>query len=275
MGVAKTPWLLLGTPCRCLGVPPAVQPDLDALLQGFPRREPAAGEAAEGVEFRVEQAAGATFLAGGGCRWDLTGSADPLSSHIEYRLVDGAVRRARDRWVLHAGAVEAPGGTCLIVGESGAGKTSLTLWLWAGGLRLGTDDLCPLRHGSLLPEVFPRALHMDARYSPRLLERIPPRPDAYPADYYPFPGPGREPLLSPISRLLVLERGPRPEGELERLPQSEAVNALLKATIRTAGFDFGRAWEDMHRLASQCQTYRLRAATPEGAGEQAMELLGN
>jgi len=170
MGIDESPWFILGTPFRCLGVPPAIKPDLDALLGSFPRR-PAAPE--EIVEFRVEEGTGSTFLAGGGSRWDLTGSADPLSSHIEYRIVDEAIRRAPGRWVLHAGAVAVPGGgpgacpgTCLIIGESGAGKTSLTLWLWANGLRLGTDDLCPILQGGLEPESFPRSLHMDEDPAP-------------------------------------------------------------------------------------------------------------
>ncbi len=159
------------------------------------------------------------------------------------------------------------------MGESGAGKTNLSLWLWASGLRLGTDDLCPLLRGSLAPEVFPRSLHMDADYSPRLLERIPPPPGSFPRDYYPFPTQEGAGPLPPVNRLIVLERGPRPEGELEPLPQSEAAHHLLKAVIRTPGFDFSRALEDMVRLASRCRGHRLCAATPEGAGDRALELL--
>src|SRR5688572_32194492 len=160
MELEETPWVILRNHFRCLGLPFQENADLDALLTGFPRAGRAAPADPEIVDFRLERAAGATFLDGGGSRWDLTGTTDPLSSHAEYRLIDEALRRARGLWVLHAGAVEAPGGTCLVIGESGAGKTSLTLWLWTSGLRLGTDDLCPVRHGSLIPEVFPRALHM-------------------------------------------------------------------------------------------------------------------
>lgn len=230
------------------------------------------------MELRVEQVAGATLLSLGGSRWDLTDTTDPLSSHLEYRLIDEAIRRAQGRWVLHAGAVEAPGGTCLVIGESGAGKTSLTLWLWTSGLRLGTDDLCPISQGDLAPEVFPRALHMDAEYSPRLREKMPPRPAGYPRDYYPFPGSldGEDAApLPPVSRLIVLKRGPRPEGEVAPLSQSEAAHHLLGATIRTPGFDFGRALGDMVRLASGCRAWRLSASTPEGAGERAVELLNS
>jgi hypothetical protein len=214
----------------------------------------------------------------GGTLWKLDPEEAPLSSQIEYRLVSEAIARAGDRWVLHAGAVEGPRGTCLIVGESGAGKTSLTLWLWSGGLRLVTDDLCPIVHGALTPERFPRALHMDCEYSPRLLERIPSRPPSYPSDYYPFPdASGGAP--PPVSDLLILERGPRPAApagpaaELSPLSQAEAAHHLLRAVIKSPAFDYGQALMDMIRLAAQCRAHRLRAATPEGAGAAALALL--
>jgi hypothetical protein len=238
-------WILLGTPFRCHGVPADLQADLAALLRGFPP----AGPTAEAVEIQA-------------------GEERP-AANLEYRLVNEAISRARGRWVLHAGAVEGPRGTCLIVGESGAGKTSLTLWLWSSGLRLVTDDLCPILHGSLAPERFPRALHMDCVYSPRLLERIPPRPPAYPADYYPFPDASTD-APPPVTDLLVLERGLEAEGELEPLSQSEAAHSLLGAVIKSPSFDYGEALSGMIRLASGCRARRLRASTPEGAGALAL-----
>jgi hypothetical protein len=238
-------WILLGTPFRCNGVPADLQADLAALLRGFP----STGPATEAVELQV-------------------GEERP-AANVEYRLVNEAISRARDRWVLHAGAVEGPRGTCLVIGESGAGKTSLTLWLWSGGLPLVTDDLCPILHGSLAAERFPRALHMDCVYSPRLLERIPPRPADYPADYYPFPETSAGPP-PPVTDLLVLQRGPKPEGELEPLSQSEAAHHLLGAVIKSPSFDYGEALAGMIRLASGCRAWRLRASTPEGAGALAM-----
>ena len=243
MGIAEYGWIILGNAFRCQGVPAAVQPALAALLRGFPT----AGPAAAAVEVLVPPQEDA-----------------PL---IEYRLINEAIARARGRWALHAGAVAGPRGTCLILGESGAGKTSLTLWLWASGLELVTDDLCPIRQGGLTAERFPRALHMDCEYSPRLLERIPPRPPSYPADYYPFPEPpvGEPP---PVSDLLVLERGEA--GEAPRfapLSQGEVAHHLLRAVIKSPGFDYGQALTGMIGLASRCRGRTLRSASPEEAGE--------
>jgi len=263
-------WLILGTPLRCLGVPPEARRELESLLQGFySLQSPNAGT----VDLALLDEDGALRLTGaGGDRWEVSGGGAPLSSHLEYRLVDEAIRRDREHWILHAGAVVGSAGTCLIVGESGAGKTSLTLWLWAHGLRLVTDDLCPLARGSLVPETFPRALHMDAEYSPRLLAKLPPPPASYPATYYPFPGSGGDPV-PPVTHLLVLERGRGPDGALEPLGQSEAAHRLVRAVIKARSFDFGQALDDMIGLAGRCRSWRLRSSTPEGAGATALALL--
>jgi hypothetical protein len=242
MDIAEWGWIVLGNAFRCRGVPAVHQPDLAALLRGFP----AAGPGEKAVEVPVAP-----------------GDDAPL---IEYRLINAAIALAHDRWVLHAGAVAGPRGTCLIIGESGAGKTSLTLWLWSSGMALVTDDILPVRQGSLAVERFPRALHMDCVYSPRLLERIPPRPASYPADYYPFPdAPAGEP--PPVSDLLVLERGET--GEAPRfapLSQAEAAHHLLGAVIKSPGFDYGQALTGMIGLASRCRGRKLRSASPEEAG---------
>jgi hypothetical protein len=254
------------------------------LLQGFPSLQPAP---AATVDLRLDPfhpdnpEDGALLLTDAqGDRWEVMGGDAPLSSHLEYRLVGEAIRRDREHWILHAGAVVGPAGTCLVIGESGAGKTSLTLWLWAHGLRLVTDDLCPLSRGSLAPEIFPRALHMDAEYSPRLLAKIPPPPASYPANYYPFPQTAGDPVaepVPPVTHLLIIERnierGSGPGATLESLGQSEAAHRLLQAVIKSPWFDFGQALAEMIALAGRCRSYRLRASTPEEAGARGLALL--
>lgn len=124
-------------------------------------------------------------------------------------------------------------------------------------------------HGSLAPQRFPRALHMDGEYSALLLARLPPRPPFYPADYYPFPdGSAGDP--PPVTDLLVLERG---ADAASPLTQAEAAHHLLRAVIKSPGFDYGRALADMIRLAARCKSHLLRSSTPEAAGETALALL--
>jgi hypothetical protein len=272
MGLAgrRRQWTLLGTSFRCLGMPAAAAAELSALLQGFSHSTPWDGPM---VDFEVHEGEATPEITLDGVRWKL-GTADPVASQVEYVLVNEALRRTRDRYVLHAGGVVAPAGTCLIIGESGAGKTSLTLWLWASGFRLLTDDLCPILQNSLLPEIFPRALHMDAEYSPRLMERIPLRQESYPKDYYPFPAGAEETPAPPaVTTLLAIQRGPRPEGEITPLSQAEAAHVLLGAVIRNPAFQYDRALMDMMRLAGTCKGWLLRASTPEGAGERAVEVV--
>ncbi|MEA2604221.1 MAG: HPr Serine kinase C-terminal domain [Acidobacteriota bacterium] len=271
-------WVILGTLCRCHGLNAALEADLAALLRGFPRPAPGIGWQ-DTVELVLEPGDGPVPVLCGpdGARWELGsgGATAAIAPPIEYQLVSEALARARDRWIFHAGAVEGPRGTCLVVGESGAGKTSLTLWLWASGLRLVTDDLCPFPRGATSPERFARALHMDGEYSPRLLARIPPRPPGYPADYYPFPDPAAG-TPRPVSDVLVLERGSRTsqsEVEIEPLIQSDAVHHLLGAAIRTPYFDYTGALADLLALVPRCRVHRLRASTPEEAGEAALGLL--
>jgi hypothetical protein len=117
---------------------------------------------------------------------------------------------------------------------------------------------------------------MDGDYSPRLLARIPPRPPGYPADYYPFPD-AMASAPRPISDVLILAREPRPsqaKAEVEPLIQADAVHQLLGAAIRTPGFDYAGALADLLALVPRCRVHRLRAATPEAAGEAALALLG-
>lgn len=271
MDLTGLSWTILGTTFRCLGMPAGPGSELAALLQGFASRP---DSDAPTLDFTLIEGTEQPEIELGGTRWPL-GSQDALASQVEYILIDEAIRRTRSHYILHAGGVATSRGTCLIIGESGAGKTSLTLWLWASGMRLLTDDLCPILQKSFNPETLPRALHMDAQYSPRLLEKIPPRPAGYPEDYYPFPetAGARAEAVPPVTTLLVLERGPKPEGELSPLSQAEATHSLLGAVIRNPAFQFDRALEDMLRLASQCRAYRLRASTPEGAGERAVNFL--
>lgn len=278
-------WSVLGTTLRCHGLPADLGAEVGQLLRGFP---PAGGDPAA-LELVWEGFASSSpsssddgarpdrpVLADSrGERWAL----DPevaFASQVEYRVISDALRAACNRYILHAGAVAGAAGTCLLIGDSGVGKTSLTLWLWSSGLRLATDDLCPLDATTLEPEVFPRALHFDGVYAPELLARIPPRPADYPADYYPFPGDSGAalPPLPPITGLLVLERGLKPEGEVEPLTRAEAAHHLLRAVIKGEQFRFDRALSDMLRLSERFPAFRLKSATPEGAAAQALATLG-
>ncbi len=64
-----------------------------------------------------------------------------------------------------------------------------------------------------------------------------------------------------------------PDTGIEPLIQSDAVHHLLGAAIRTPRFDYAAALEDLLALVPRCRVHRLRASTPEAAGEAALGLL--
>lgn len=225
------------------------------------------------IELSVErdEAGGFQAIRGDGTRRSLR---VPLAAQLEYLLVSDAIAAADDYRVLHAAAVASPVGTCLVVGEAGAGKTSLGLGLWASGFRLLTDDLCPIRRESLRPEAFPRSLHMDGLYAPRVLERLPPRPPGFVDEYQPFPDPSAAPA-PPVSSMLELQRSDGAPTTLRRLTEAEVAHRLLGATIRPPSFDYGAALREMMRIASGCRGHVLRAASAEEAWQHARALLGS
>lgn len=71
-------------------------------------------------------------------------NVDPEYESILLNPLVGAVAMLRGSLVLHASAVETNGVATLVVGHSGAGKTSTTAMLCAGGARLISEDVCAL-----------------------------------------------------------------------------------------------------------------------------------
>jgi hypothetical protein len=81
-----------------------------------------------------------------------------LAEVLRYYLAEHAVKDIRGAVPLHAGAVVGPEGAALLLGESGAGKTTLTLALAREGWSLGSDDIAPLDLASGLVRPFPKPL---------------------------------------------------------------------------------------------------------------------
>ena len=110
----------------------------------------------DGEVVRIDQHNGSWKVS---CGWhaDLI-QADPwlLSNEIRHLLVEEALRRS-DAIAIHAAAVARAGRAIVLVGESGAGKTTLTLQLASAGWDYVTDDLVVVdARGRLMP--FPKPL---------------------------------------------------------------------------------------------------------------------
>ncbi|MBN8732624.1 MAG: hypothetical protein J0L64_18925 [Acidobacteria bacterium] len=92
---------------------------------------------------------------------------DALSA-VEASITADLARHPHGLHVVHGGVIYGPRGDLLLSGNSGAGKTTLSLALAARGLCVGGDDMAVLdpASGSLRPH--PRCFHID-EHSARLL----------------------------------------------------------------------------------------------------------
>ncbi|NNE69610.1 MAG: hypothetical protein HKN29_04510, partial [Rhodothermales bacterium] len=98
--------------------------------------------------------------------------------------VAGLWLRRQGFLVLHANAVEKDGRALLLMGASGAGKTTLTRALLGHGFRLVTDDLGVVDLGAETPRLLPGPGRVKVRTgvldAPKRLEPVPAVEDATP-----------------------------------------------------------------------------------------------
>lgn len=134
---------------------------VEAVLRGFTPGDPAAS--ADQVTV-IARAADGLWTVGDGVT--VTHQAVTLENALlalEWRMVSDLLARNRQRFHLHGAALADPSHTLtvLVLGDSGVGKTTLTLALIAQGFQPFADDVVLLDPDSALPERFPRAFHVD------------------------------------------------------------------------------------------------------------------
>jgi hypothetical protein len=89
------------------------------------------------------------------------GAPDELLGYLEWFAISQALGAITNHVAFHAAALTREGATILIVGKSGAGKTTLTLGLMGRGWRPLSDDLVLVDPATLALKPFPRCFHLD------------------------------------------------------------------------------------------------------------------
>ncbi len=87
---------------------------------------------------------------------NLTDAANFLMGEVVYHLIYNNKRSM----AIHAGLLSNAKGSILLPGESGAGKSSLTMWMTKNGYSYHTDELVLIDPETLEVEVFPRPFNI-------------------------------------------------------------------------------------------------------------------
>lgn len=193
--------------------------------------------------------------------------------HIVLGPVLGAWLRLHGRLCLHGGAVVAGTRALLVLGASGAGKSSALASLLEAGGALLTDDLAALEPSPDGPIVHPGPLFVrlwpdTARalgYDPARLQRVfREQPGVPPKRLLDFSGPdGRAwPTPAVLDRVYVLERQPGiDEVDVSLLSAKDALPHLLQHIYPGHYLDVDTrpfAFEACVRLAHTCPAYRVQ-----------------
>lgn len=212
------------------GLPAVLARRLAQLLRHFP--VPAEEQEAT-HRFRVVYApeAGCWQLYRGDERISFATSDAELLALVEWFVIQAGVESCAEAHLIHAAALTRDGATLLIVGLSGAGKTTLTLGLVARGWLPYGDDISPLERTTLQVLPFPRWFHVDdatralaaGTPSVRWVRSLP----GYAVPRRWARRTARPTTIVVVERDLTLPAGARP------LLRAEAAGAILSATLRS------------------------------------------
>lgn len=156
---------------------------------------------------------------------------DAVLLQLEWRMVVAGMNHAEGCGIFHAGVLTRGEATVLIQGESGAGKTTLTLGLIARGWLPLSDDAAIVDARTLGLRVFPRCFHVE-------------HPDERPPEARPHlePVAAVEGHARPLSwgaegrrptAIITVVRDPKQPSSLTPLLRAQAAGALLAGSIRT------------------------------------------
>jgi hypothetical protein len=180
-------------------------------------------------------------------------------SILEWHLVAAALNHRSDLFHLHGAALCLPATRAGIVlaGESGRGKTTLTLALMFRGFVPFADDVALLDPATLNLHPLRRAFHVSEE-TRRLIERVAGGPlgrdEEGPRDYFSPPQWAADPV--PVRWLLFVEYKEGQTPQFVPLSSSEAATAILARTTSLAR-DTRLALATCARLTERAACYRF------------------
>jgi hypothetical protein len=184
---------------------------------------------------------------------------EQMLQHLEWRLCTIGIYTSSALLGLHAGAVTSQGASLILPGNSGTGKTTLTLALMSQGWHVLTDDVALLTQGEnadMQVQPCARCCHVDDDAYAQLTARGVHlhRPIGGLATYARPTALGQ---AAPVRWIVVPQFDGQPPMGITRLTQAEAVAVLLGNTLRQHRVSRREQWRAAITLACQAPAYRL------------------
>ncbi len=155
--------------------------------------------------------------------------------NLMWLMIAEALRGITDRIRIHSGCGEWEGRRFMVVGDKGAGKTTLMLRLVYGGFRILSDELALVRDGKALP--FPRRFHIKQEstrlltFMSGLIDRLPYNWTSYGHKMYSFTprDAGRDWKIeeADVRAVIYLEPNHGGESRIEECPKYRMVEKVM------------------------------------------------
>lgn len=237
-------------------VDPALPSEIAEAIFGLTATHPrrvevgAAGEGASPRVRRYELRAEPLCLLRDGVSCAPAEAPSDLLLQLEIELLHDVTTSVPPGWFLHAGAVELAGRAIVLVGASGAGKSTMTLGLVARGARYVSDELV------LIDDAGVSGLARPIGFDPPFARALPAgfRRFDHPAPE-PTPGAGRAVMVHPPEPAIV--RAPIELGAIVALRHAPAEPPSLTRLAARDALAF--AWAETRRKDEDGLTHALAA----------------
>jgi len=233
------------------------------------------------LEYEVRAQGGQYCIFENGSLYFATSNITSFTQHLSLRIHERAFEDFAYCVRIHAGCGEYRGNRFLVIGDSGAGKTTLMVRLLFEGFKVGGDELVLLSGGESFP--FPRRFHVKEHSLPLLPELRNYIEKDYPhidevneKKIYAFSpsdaGFNWEIRKQQIAALFYLEPNRAPETEINYCPKFLMVQKTMPRTFFSVIHEHKKIGE-LCRLVDQSSCYSLQLGSLDGAVDQIRKVL--